>query len=154
MNADKEEIKGWIAEEEAERRRVAQQEYDRLEAIKREREVQAAVKAQDNARGYSDDDPVGGLEGLPRSAEDFMRFLSSLGLKVEYVDEPPSESQRLIGEVTDEFRDFLIAKNQQYGDSAIDPVRIFSKSNPEEQLKVRMDVKLSRLVRGDDRLEP
>jgi predicted secreted acid phosphatase len=66
----------------------------------------------------------------------------------------PSDSQALIAEVCDEFKDFLIRKNQQYGDSAIDPVRVFSKVGPEEQLKVRMDDKLSRLVRGDDSLEP
>ena len=66
----------------------------------------------------------------------------------------PTDSQALIAEVCDEFRDFLIAKNEQYGDSAIDPVRIFSKAHAEEQLRVRMDDKLSRLVRGDDSLEP
>lgn len=41
----------------------------------------------------------------------------------------------------------------QYGDSAINPVRIFSKAGPIEQLLVRIDDKLSRIERGDDRLE-
>lgn len=53
----------------------------------------------------------------------------------------------------DGIRDFLLDKNEQYGDSAINPVRIFSQASPEEQLLVRMDDKLSRLARGDDRLE-
>ena len=66
----------------------------------------------------------------------------------------PTESQALIAEVCNEFRDFLIQKNEQYGDSAIDPVRVFSNAEPDEQLKVRLDDKLSRLMRGDDRLEP
>jgi hypothetical protein len=44
-------------------------------------------------------------------------------------------------------------KNEQYGDSAINPVRIFSRASAEEQLHVRIDDKLSRLARGDDRLE-
>jgi hypothetical protein len=44
----------------------------------------------------------------------------------------------------------LIEKNISYGDSALDPVRIFSKSNPVEQLHVRIDDKLSRLMKGTD----
>lgn len=63
------------------------------------------------------------------------------------------DTQALIREVCDGIRDFLIEKNEQYGDSAINPVRIFSKASVTEQLLVRMDDKLSRLARGDDRLE-
>jgi hypothetical protein len=44
----------------------------------------------------------------------------------------------------------LIDKNIAYGDSALDPVRIFSKANPIEQLHVRIDDKLSRLMKGTD----
>ena len=58
-----------------------------------------------------------------------------------------------IGEVCDEIKEFLIAKNEQYGNSALDPVRIFSKASTEEQLRVRIDDKISRLVRGDDAIE-
>lgn len=64
-----------------------------------------------------------------------------------------SSTQDLIREVCDETRDFLLEKNVQYGDSAINPVRIFSKASPIEQLLVRIDDKLSRIERGDDRLE-
>ena len=44
----------------------------------------------------------------------------------------------------------LIDKNIAYGDSALDPVRIFSKSDPVEQLRVRIDDKLSRLMKGTE----
>jgi hypothetical protein len=44
----------------------------------------------------------------------------------------------------------LIEKNIAYGDSALDPVRIFSKANNVEQLLVRIDDKLSRFARGTD----
>lgn len=44
----------------------------------------------------------------------------------------------------------LINKNISYGDSALDPVRIFSKADPKEQLYVRIDDKLSRLMKGTD----
>lgn len=43
----------------------------------------------------------------------------------------------------------LIQKNEAYGDAALNPVRIFSKSDTLEQLKVRIDDKLSRLARGE-----
>lgn len=39
----------------------------------------------------------------------------------------------------------LIEKNKKYGNSALEPIRIFSKSDLKEQLRVRIDDKLSRL---------
>lgn len=48
--------------------------------------------------------------------------------------------------------DMLEAKNRAYGDSALNPIRLFSKADPVEQLRVRIDDKLSRLraaVDGD-----
>lgn len=44
--------------------------------------------------------------------------------------------------------EFLLEKNRNYGDSALEPVRIFSKADTAEQLRVRIDDKLSRLKRG------
>lgn len=44
----------------------------------------------------------------------------------------------------------LISKNQAYGDSALNPVSIFSKSDETEGLKVRIDDKLSRVAKGND----
>jgi hypothetical protein len=44
----------------------------------------------------------------------------------------------------------LIEKNRSYGNSALDPVRIFSQANNVEQLKVRLDDKLSRFARGKE----
>lgn len=54
--------------------------------------------------------------------------------------------------------ELLIAKNVSYGNSALNPTRIFSKSSLEEQILVRIDDKLSRISRGseypgDDTLE-
>lgn len=42
----------------------------------------------------------------------------------------------------------LIEKNRAYGNSALDPIRKFSKASPVEQILVRLDDKLSRLARG------
>ena len=47
----------------------------------------------------------------------------------------------------------LLAKNEQYGDSALSPNRIFSKASTDEQIKVRIDDKLNRLMLGNDSME-
>ena len=52
--------------------------------------------------------------------------------------------------VLDGLAELLIGKNKAYGNSALDPVRIFSKSSPEEQILVRIDDKLSRIARGHE----
>lgn len=46
----------------------------------------------------------------------------------------------------------LLAKNEIYGNSALDPIRFFSKADPIEQIKVRIDDKISRLARGGEDL--
>jgi hypothetical protein len=57
--------------------------------------------------------------------------------------------QELISEICDEIKDFLLLKNQAYGNSACEPVRIFSKSDTIEQINVRIDDKLSRMMKGN-----
>lgn len=52
--------------------------------------------------------------------------------------------------VCEKMKAMLLRKNAAYGDSAFNPVRILSTSSPEEQIRVRIDDKLSRLVRGRD----
>ena len=69
-------------------------------------------------------------------------------------DEPddhadPTDTQQRIIEVCDGIRTLLLEKNRAYGDSAINPVRIFSSASPTEQILVRMDDKLSRISRGE-----
>lgn len=59
-----------------------------------------------------------------------------------------SPMQRFIAEECNRVRDMLLAKNRAYGNSALDPLRVFSKAPPDEQIKVRLDDKLSRLSRG------
>lgn len=50
--------------------------------------------------------------------------------------------------VLKEIGELLIQKNFDYGDSALNPVRILSKQDTVEQIKVRIDDKLSRLAHG------
>jgi hypothetical protein len=47
-------------------------------------------------------------------------------------------------------QELLVEKNRAYGDSALSPLRILSRAGPEEQIKVRIDDKLSRLARGHE----
>lgn len=44
---------------------------------------------------------------------------------------------------------FLMQKNLAYGNSALEPIRAMSKADPAEQIRVRMDDKLSRMIRGE-----
>jgi|GEM_PF-5801677 hypothetical protein len=55
--------------------------------------------------------------------------------------------------VMEEMFSFLLEKNAKYGNSCLEPLRVFSKSPTDEQINVRMDDKLSRIAQdrvGDD----
>lgn len=58
----------------------------------------------------------------------------------------PSEDE--IRAVCREIEEMLVAKNTAYGDSALNPMRVFSEADTLEQLAVRADDKLSRISRG------
>ena len=61
-----------------------------------------------------------------------------------------TNTQRKITEVCEEIKEMLLEKNRCYGDSALNPLRIFSNANVIEQLNVRIDDKLSRIQRGSE----
>ena len=61
-----------------------------------------------------------------------------------------TNTQRKITEVCEEIKEILLEKNRCYGDSALNPLRIFSNANVIEQLNVRIDDKLSRIQRGSE----
>lgn len=56
-----------------------------------------------------------------------------------------AQTQVDIAETCDSIKELLLEKNRKYGDSALNPVRVFSKSDSIEQIRVRIDDKLSRL---------
>jgi hypothetical protein len=47
-----------------------------------------------------------------------------------------------------EIKDLLISKNQKYGNSALEPLGVFSKLSAQEGLLVRIDDKLKRIKNG------
>jgi hypothetical protein len=61
-----------------------------------------------------------------------------------------TQTQQDIERISKEVSDLLIAKNKSYGDSALNPTRVFSKADAVEQLLVRIDDKLSRIKNGHD----
>jgi hypothetical protein len=50
--------------------------------------------------------------------------------------------------VLDEIRDLLIAKNLKYGNSALEPLGVFSQLSAKQGLLVRIDDKLKRIKNG------
>ena len=59
-----------------------------------------------------------------------------------------NEIEMKISCVCDDIKELLIHKNRKYGNSALKPNRIFSKSSATEQLLVRIDDKLNRIMNG------
>ena len=45
--------------------------------------------------------------------------------------------------------ELLIQKNKSYGNSALDPIHCFYKGTTTDAIKVRLDDKLSRIMRGN-----
>lgn len=69
-----------------------------------------------------------------------------------------SSIQNLINTECRNVAELLISKNESYGNSAVEPIRIFSSSDPIEQINVRIDDKLSRIknqkLKGVDDEDP
>ena len=64
-----------------------------------------------------------------------------------------TDTQKRIERECDNIKEFLIRKNKAYGDSALAPIRIFSEADVQEQIKVRIDDKLNRLIQGKNTIE-
>ena len=60
----------------------------------------------------------------------------------------PNDTPKDIERVCDQVKNMLLAKNRSYGDSALNPIRVMSKSNTIEQILVRIDDKLNRVNQG------
>jgi hypothetical protein len=79
-------------------------------------------------------------------------FISDNGVK-DWVSKYPTEWEEVsltdfgvkVRFVLNNIESMLLEKNKKYGNSALSPVRIFSKSDSLEQIRVRIDDKLSRI---------
>ena len=61
-----------------------------------------------------------------------------------------STTQEKIQTLFSNFKDFLQEKNKRYGDSVINPVKVFSKVEPENKACIRLDEKLQRIINSDE----
>lgn len=80
------------------------------------------------------------MAGYPEKEKGYMHWVNDLQLIA--TDAPsgiPIINQCL------EIAEMLIKKNISYGNSALNPIRIFSKADSKEQIKVRIDDKLNRV---------
>lgn len=59
-------------------------------------------------------------------------------------------SDELIRQECEQLCALLLEKNRRYGDSALHPIRLFSQADAVEQIRVRIDDKLSRIASGQD----
>lgn len=67
-------------------------------------------------------------------------------IKTQADEKQISQSEVDIDLVCQEIAGMLKSKNRSYGDSALNPVRIFSSAAADEAIRVRIDDKLSRLA--------
>jgi len=85
--------------------------------------------------------------------EAFLGAFERIGLKFEADSEPKAslmvdnhlKFKANVDGVLSSIGTMLIEKNIKYGNSALNPLRVFSKTDSVEQLKVRIDDKLSRV---------
>lgn len=67
----------------------------------------------------------------------------------DLLEPPPTGFTQEVNDVLTEVGRMLLKKNESYGDAALNPSRIFSRADSSEQIRVRLDDKLSRLQRGN-----
>ena len=98
--------------------------------------------------------PAGTAEHCPAILEDFERLRRAAHPLDPDRDQAPVPyiapvAARIAAEC-DRIKALLLEKNRKYGNSALEPVRVFSKADATEQIRVRIDDKLCRLARGLD----
>lgn len=86
----------------------------------------------------------------PASPADRLARPSAVTLAPPHMPIPETPAQKAICQACATMAVILIAKNRAYGNSVFEPVSVFAKGDPEQLLNVRIDDKLSRLMRGED----
>jgi hypothetical protein len=61
---------------------------------------------------------------------------------------PDNKFQEEVHDVLQEIEDLLVAKNEKYGNSALEPLGVFSQLSAKQGLLVRIDDKLKRIKNG------
>jgi hypothetical protein len=61
---------------------------------------------------------------------------------------PDNKFQEEVHDVLQKIEDLLVAKNEKYGNSALEPLGVFSQLSAKQGLLVRIDDKLKRIKNG------
>lgn len=80
--------------------------------------------------------------------EEYIKIYSPKEKKV--AGEAPTDTQEKIAALLDSMKDLLLYKNQKYGDSAINPKKIFYKGDSINSILIRLDDKLGRVMSNPD----
>jgi hypothetical protein len=88
---------------------------------------------------------------LPTNEKVWTKIMKKYNYKKDLgklIEEAPSG--KYINDTCDDLKHLLLVKNIAYGNSALNPIRVFAKSDTVEQLYVRIDDKLNRLKNGKE----
>lgn len=80
------------------------------------------------------------MAGYPNKEKGYQMWITDLQLIATDAPSGPKILRECL-----EVAEMLIKKNISYGDSALNPMRLFASSDSVEQLKVRIDDKLNRI---------
>lgn len=58
--------------------------------------------------------------------------------------------EKSVRSICNKVADMLVEKNKSYGNSALEPINCFYKGDAGTSIKVRIDDKLSRIMRGNE----
>ena len=78
------------------------------------------------------------------------RGVYAVELVTDKAKQGESSFDQKVRTLLDDMATLLVEKNTAYGNSALDPVRIFSKADTLEQLYVRLDDKINRVKQGHE----
>jgi hypothetical protein len=71
-------------------------------------------------------------------------FTKTVGSTARIFPDTLSSEEKILM-IIDQIKNLLLEKNRKYGNSALEPMRVFSRSDNLEQIRVRIDDKLSRV---------
>jgi hypothetical protein len=80
-------------------------------------------------------------------------MLQQSALDKSKISKKETEIQILIQEECNKISTMLCKKNKSYGNAALDPIKVFSKSDWEERINVRIDDKLNRIMKSREGFE-
>lgn len=109
----------------------------------------------------ADDDFENLTKGIENANKDFKKFAKEKNglypfhlLKEEFVKEKDkkTDSQEKIIEICDAMKDLLLFKNSRYGDSALNPKKVFYKGDSTNSILIRLNDKIGRIENRDTEL--